>query len=401
MSAVRQNVGLWLIGARGGVATTAIVGLEAVRCGLAPPTGLLGQQPPFDRLGLAPLRNWVVGGHEIRNVTLADAAAELHQGSGLFSTEMLAACRPWLRQCDRNIRTGTAVNCGRAIVAMTADRAALRKQSGAAWVEQLADDIRSFARRHRLGHVVVVNVSSTEPPFRPQPAHRTWRTLERELAAKGTARLPASCLYALAAIEAGASYINFTPSIGIDLPGLRERADARGTAYMGADGKTGETLMKSVLAPMFAARNLQVLSWVGHNIFGNRDALVLEDPANKAAKVRSKDHLVAEMLGYAPRTLVSIECVESLQDWKTAWDHIHFAGFLGTKMALQFIWQGCDSVLAAPLVIELARFAELAARRGESGPLRHLACFFKSPIQVAEQGFMRQYEALLAYAVRR
>src|SRR5262249_50564159 len=160
----------------------------------------------------------------------------------------------------------------------------------------------------------------------------------------------------------GASYINFTPSIGMNLPALRERAAARGIAYMGADGKTGETLMKSVLAPMFAQRNLRVLSWVGHNIFGNRDGLVLNNPKNKAAKVRSKDHLVSEMLGYAPRTLVSIEYIESMQDWKTAWDHIHFTGFLGTKMALQFIWQGCDSILAAPLVIELARFAELAAR---------------------------------------
>jgi myo-inositol-1-phosphate synthase len=159
--------------------------------------------------------------------------------------------------------------------------------------------------------------------------------------------------------------------------------------------------MKSVLAPMFPARNLRVLSWVGHNIFGNRDGIVLDHPANKAAKVRSKDHLVSEMLGYKPQTHVSIEYIRSLDDWKTAWDHIHFEGFLGTKMVLQFIWQGCDSVLAAPLVIELARFAERAARDGHTGPLRHLACFFKSPMDVTEQSFARQYETLLAYAQSR
>jgi myo-inositol-1-phosphate synthase len=107
---------------------------------------------------------------------------------------------------------------------------------------------------------------------------------------------------------------------------------------------------------------------------------------------------VGDILGYHPKTLVSIEYIESMRDWKTAWDHIHFAGFLDTKMALQFIWQGCDSILAAPLVIDLARFTELAARRGEPGPLTHLACFFKSPMGVNEQGFGRQYEALLEYA---
>ena len=93
---------------------------------------------------------------------------------------------------------------------------------------------------------------------------------------------------------------------------------------MGHDGKTGETLLKSVLAPMFAARNLQVMSWVGHNIFGNMDGKVLDDPANKQAKVASKDHLLQQILGYTPQTLVSIEYIESLGDWKTAWDHIHF-----------------------------------------------------------------------------
>ena len=136
---------------------------------------------------------------------------------------------------------------------------------------------------------------------------------------------------------------------------------------MGCDGKTGETLLKSVLAPMFARRNLQVMSWVGHNIFGNMDGRVLDDPANKQAKIASKDHLLGEILGYRPQTLVSIEYIESLGDWKTAWDHIHFAGFLGTPMTMQFIWQGCDSVLAAPLVLDLVRLTELARRRGEIG----------------------------------
>jgi myo-inositol-1-phosphate synthase len=137
---------------------------------------------------------------------------------------------------------------------------------------------------------------------------------------------------------------------------------------------------------------------VGHNILGNRDGQVLADPENKASKVKSKDALLAELLGYKPQSLVSIEYVESLDDWKTAWDHVHFEGFLGTKMTLQFTWQGCDSLLAAPLVIDLVRLALLAQRRGEAGPMTHAACFFKSPLGVAEHDFGKQFELLERYA---
>jgi myo-inositol-1-phosphate synthase len=156
--------------------------------------------------------------------------------------------------------------------------------------------------------------------------------------------------------------------------------------------------MKSVLAPMFRRRNLQVMSWVGHNIFGNMDGQVLDDPANKQAKIASKDHLLGQILGYRPQTHVSIEYIESLGDWKTAWDHIHFAGFLGTPMTLQFTWHGSDSVLAAPLVLDLVRFTELGWRRGQTGALTFLASFFKSPYGVEEQGFDRQYQMLEDWA---
>jgi myo-inositol-1-phosphate synthase len=156
--------------------------------------------------------------------------------------------------------------------------------------------------------------------------------------------------------------------------------------------------MKSVLAPMFAHRNLQILSWVGHNIFGNRDGIVLNDPQNKASKVKSKDALISQIVGYKPQTHVSIEYIESLDDWKTAWDHIHYQGFLGTKMILQFIWQGCDSLLAAPLVLDLARLSLLAQRRGEHGVQKHLACFFKSPMGVDEHDFFVQFGWLAEYA---
>src|SRR5207244_4686587 len=129
----------------------------------------------------------------------------------------------------------------------------------------------------------------------------------------------------------------------------------------------GETLLKSVLAPMFRARHLRVLSWAGHNILGNRDGGILASPKNKAAKLATKDRLLGPLLGYQPESHTAIEFLQSLDDWKTAWDHVHFEGFLGTKMSLQFIWQGCDSILAAPLVIDLARLADYHASQRGSG----------------------------------
>ena len=154
--------------------------------------------------------------------------------------------------------------------------------------------------------------------------------------------------------------------------------------------------MKSttISPPMFRNRNFNVMSWVGHNIFGNLDAVVLDDPANKTAKVASKDRLLGEILGYRPQTLVTIERINSLGDWKTAWDHIHFQGFLGTPMALQFTWEGCDSILAAPLVLDLSRLALTARRRGQTGRLDFLSSFVKSPQGASTHDFARQYLAL-------
>src|SRR5208283_3897638 len=200
-----------------------------------------------------------------------------------------------------------------------------------------------------------------------------------------------------AALELGVPYINFTPSLGSSFPAALELAKERKTSVSGKDGKTGETLMKTVLAPMFANRNFKILSWVGHNIFGNRDGLVLDDPANKASKIQTKDQVISSIVGYKPQTHVSIEYIESLDDWKTAWDHIHFQGFLGVKMMMQFQWQGCDSILAAPLVLDLARLALFAQRRGEVGVLGQLACFFKSPMGVTEYDFFKQFALLEEY----
>ena len=383
------------MGARGGVATTAILGLCGLKKGLVGQTGLISGLQPFAALEPLDWGDFLVGGHEIRDIPLAGEAARLASERAV-DAKLVADCEAELAQIDERIRFGTIFNVGSTIQRMAGPQVP-RDESPRRAIARLQADLQAFAESGQLDHVIVVNVTSTEPAVDPTTIPATWAELEKTLEGPQECPLPASSLYAIAAMDLGFSYINFTPSLGSAPAAIDELSRLRKTRHMGCDGKTGETLMKSVLAPLFALRNLEVMSWVGHNIFGNMDGRVLDDPTNKRAKVTSKDHLLAEILGYRPQTHVSIEFIESLGDWKTAWDHIHFRGFLGTPMTLQFTWQGCDSLLAAPLVLDLVRFTEIAHRRGQSGRMEFLASFFKSPYGVEEQGFVRQFQMLEAW----
>lgn len=393
-----RRVGLWLIGALGGVGSTVALGLAALRRGLTDATALVTERPQFHHLGLTHPSQFVLGGHDIRRGDFATSVRALARGSSIFNSAMIEACAPDLDEWSDNVCPGTVMNSGDTIAAL-ADRPDLpRINTPRGIVSVLQSDLQEFRTRRGLDQVVVINVASTEPPFAQSADLQSLERLTAQL--DDPSILPVSSLYAYAALDLGWPYVNFTPSTGASLPALIELATRRGSALAGQDGKTGETLVKSVLAPMFAERNLQLLSWVGHNILGNRDGQVLHDPRNKSAKMQAKDRVVADIVGYSPQTHTSIEYIASLDDWKTAWDHIHFQGFLGVKMAMQFTWQGCDSVLAAPLVIDLARLALFAQSKKESGVLRHLACFFKSPMGVAEQSFFRQAAMLQEYLLK-
>ena len=385
-----QSVGIWLIGAYGGVGSTTALGLAALAQGLHNSTGMVTALPEFTGVAFDEPGSFVVGGHDIRGGSFGTSVAELHARSNVFSTGTMQQCEAQLEMWSRNVRPGVAYRPNSAITALSEQGFIRHAETPTDAVKLIQADLAEFVKTHGLKQLVVVNVASTEPLHEAGDKPLTLAYLR-----KAGLPLPTSSLYAYAAMDAGHAYVNLTPSTGANLPALEELATQKKVPHLGRDAKTGETLLKSVLAPMFARRNLKVLSWVGHNILGNRDGQVLSDPANKASKVKTKDALLSEMLGYKPQSLVSIEYVESLDDWKTAWDHIHFEGFLGTKMTLQFTWQGCDSLLAAPLVIDLARLALLAQRRGEVGTFTPSACFFKSPNGIREHDLGLQF-ALLA-----
>ncbi len=392
-----RRIGLWLIGAFGGVASTAALGLAALGRGACAATSLVTALPVFEGLDLDDAAHFTLGGHDVRRSSFGQAVLELHRRSNVFDRDLIDACLPDLDRWSENVRPGTVLNAGPTVGRLAELPEAQRAETARAAIERIEADLLAFRETQRLDQLVVINVASTEPPFHTGEQHASLERLVAALDQRDQAVLPASSLYAWAALNLGFPYINFTPSLGASFPAVQQLAHQRGAVFGGKDGKTGETLLKTVLAPMFAQRNLHVLSWVGHNIFGNRDGVVLDDPANKESKIRTKDQVTTQILGYKPETHVSIEYIQSLDDWKTAWDHVHFQGFLGVKMRMQFTWEGCDSILAAPLVLDLARLALFAQRRGEVGVLRHLACFFKSPMGVEEHDFFKQAALLEDY----
>ncbi len=391
-----EKLGIWLVGACGNVATTATLGLVALHKRLAPTLGLVSELPEFSQLPLVPWDQLVIGGHDIRKPQVLSTATRLTE-ERVVPRELLDQCHDELLAAESRIRPGVANQSGEAI-RQIADVHLPDEQSTTPreLIERLKGDLKEFVAQNRLRGAVVVNVASTEPLFDAE-LPTSWPEFAMLLDRPGTL-VAASTIYAIAALELGLPFVNFTPSVGAALPAVEDLAKRKKTCHAGQDGKTGETLMKTVLAPMFAQRHLKVQSWVGHNIFGNLDGRILDNPANRESKVATKDRVLANTLGYDPQTLVSIEFIESMGDWKTAWDHVHFRGFLGTFMTLQFTWQGCDSALAAPLVLDLARLIDVAASQGQTGVVAAFAPFFKRPLGTSEHDFSKQHRALVEWA---
>lgn len=389
------RIGIWIIGARGGLATTLITGCSMLARRLVATTGLLTEDPRWSGLKLAPFDRMIFGGHDVRGGSLWNSAAAVQDATHSLPPAALAKVRSALNRVDKRIQPGVALNCGPAVEALSESRCMLRGNASEA-LAQIRKDIADFRQRERIDTLIVVNAASTEPLL-PAAAFRNRAASLLSAIRRNHRDLRASEIYGAAAACEADGIINFTPNEGFLTPGVRELAEERGVVYAGNDGKTGETLVKSALAPMFRYRNLQVLSWLGYNLLGDRDGQVLADPQHKAAKVRNKDAILQGILGYAPTSLVRIDFVPSLEDNKTAWDFIHFAGFLGHRMSLQFTWAGTDSILAAPLILDMVRLAVYAHRRGEVGPMQHLAVFFKAPIAANSDDLHAQFHSLEHY----
>lgn len=376
-----ERTGVWFVGARGSVASTATLGLAAIAAGQSPPTGCVTAREPFASAGLPEFADLVVGGHDISSVTMTKRVECLVE-AGMIPPRLFAATHDALERADAEVRPGydpradlhadlhEGINSG-----VEGSATGASQQASA---ERLAGDITSFRDRHGLARVVVVDLSSTEPPVAPVPEHDDPDALLVALADPARAVLPASSVSAYAAILAGAAYAAFTPSAGMGLPALAQLAHERGIPVAGQDGKTGQTWLRTVLAPAFAARNLKVLSWAGTNLLGGGDGATLADPDAVRSKLATKSRGLTALTG-SDTTPLHIDNVPDLGDIKVAWDHLHVEGFLGSRLTLQTTWSAHDSMLAAPLVLDLARLLALAHAAGTSGTIPELGFFFKDP----------------------
>ena len=398
-----RRVGVAIVGLGGAVATTAVAGLELLRLGASGPDGLplAGLQvdgaPVEEATGLVPYDQLVLGGWDLDGSDLRKAA-EQH---GVLDHRQLDVVGPALQGIVPWPAAADAEFCRNVTGANTVVAEGRRAQ-----VDAVRADLRRFREQERLDGLVLVNLASTERwPDPAAAALQTPEAFEAGLDADDPAITPAM-VYAYAAIVEGVGYGNFTPSLAADVPALVTLAEQRGVPVSGKDGKTGQTMMKTVLAPAFRSRALRVEGWYSTNILGNRDGLALDDPQSLASKLSTKGKVLDSILGYEVEDhVVRIDYYRPRGDQKEAWDAIDLVGFLGQRMQVKVDFQCRDSILAAPLAVEIARLLDLAQQRGEGGVQRHLGWFFKAPMtadgSTPEHALHRQEQVLLDWLAGR
>ncbi|KAA1248422.1 myo-inositol-1-phosphate synthase [Mycobacterium simiae] len=387
--AAGHRCGLWLSGARGSVAITSIVGLYALSAGLIPEIGCVTATADFAGVPLPKYPDFVVAGRDLSTTPLIKRAEAL-VGAGLLPHRVVAAVSDRLAATEDEI-------VGPSCVA-TPDPSTVGASTQAELIDRLSDAMASFVSRYALDTFVVIDVASTQPPLPDRPEYQNPDLLRAALGEKDRTALPASGLTALAAIRNGAAYCCFTPSPSMGVPALRTLADDAEVLYAGQDAKTGQTLLRTALAPMFASRAMKVHSWAGTNLLGGGDGATLADPVAVQSKLASKQRGIQQMLGGGVSTPLHIDYVPDLGETKVAWDYIHATGFLGGQITLQTIWSGPDSALAAPLVIDVARLLAMARMHGAHGVVGQLGFFFKEPWGSSTHSLAAQYEALVQWA---
>ncbi|MFH1144673.1 MAG: inositol-3-phosphate synthase [Candidatus Eisenbacteria bacterium] len=380
----------------GAVSTTFISGALAVRRGLGSPIGSLTQMGTI-RLGkrtenrtplirdfvpLSPIENLVFGGWDI----FPDTAYESACKAGVLDRQLLNELRDELEA----IKPMSAVFDRRFVKNLDGPNV---KRGANLWelAQAVKEDIRSFQLASGAQRLVMIWCASTETFMTPGPAHQTLAAFEQALQRNDPTIAP-SMIYAYAAISMGVPYANGAPNLSADIPALEELARQKGVPLAGKDFKTGQTLMKTILAPGFKARLLGLSGWFSTNILGNRDGEVLDDPEAFRTKEESKlgvlsgilqPHLYPELYGNLYHK-VRINYYPPRGDNKEGWDNIDIFGWLGYPMQIKIDFLCRDSILAAPIVLDLALLLDMAGRAKMRGIQEWLSFYFKSPIHAPE-----------------
>jgi len=384
-----------LLPGMGAVATTMMAGVLAVRKGLAKPFGSLTQMGTI-RLGkrtekrvpkigefipLAALDQIVFGGWDI----FEDNAYQAAMKAGVLDKELLGQIKPELEA----IKPMKAVFDQKYVKRLNGPNVKNGKNK-MDLAEQLRADIRDFKKNHKCDRLVMVWCGSTEIFIRPSDVHSTLEKFETGLK-ENHPDIPSSMIYAYAAIMERIPYANGAPNLSGDVPALVDLASKNNVPICGKDFKTGQTLMKTILAPGFKARLLGLDGWYSTNILGNRDGEVLDDPESFKTKEESKlgvlDYILQpsvypDLYGKISH-VVRINYYPPRGDNKEGWDNIDIFGWLGYKMQIKVDFLCRDSILAAPIVLDLAIFLDLASRVGFKGIQEWLSFYFKSPQHAA------------------
>lgn len=291
----------------------------------------------------------------------------------------------------------------------TKQRIGFKDQNLNEWLECEKDFLIQTKTESDTNSIVIVNLLPTEDiedqSIENEPNWQNWKEWETP-----PVKITPSRIYFLLAILSGAHYVNFTPNIA-ETPNLCTMAEQAGILYSGRDGKTGQTFLKSVIAPAFRDRCMRVDGWFSTNILGNADGKALSKDKVSETKKISKSQCLDSILGYSPggdlsrfSHQIQIHYYPPRGDNKEAWDNIDFSGYLDSPMQLKLNWLGQDSILAAPLVLDLARIVALAGENGEKGCLEEVAFFFKSPLWHRKEPviheFADQYDLLVQYLKR-
>jgi myo-inositol-1-phosphate synthase len=395
IAAADGRLGVLLVGL-GAVSTTFIAGVHAIRRGIAPPIGSLTQMGTV-RLGkrtesrsprirdfvpLADLDSLVFGAWDIFDEDCYTAA----RTAGVIEPSLLDQVRPDLEQ----IKPWPAVFDQRYVKRLTGPNVKTGRTKRDL-ADQLVDDIRRFKDAQRLDRLVMIWCGSTEVFMTESAAHQSLSAFERALE-QNDDTIPSSMIYAYAAIREGIPYANAAPNLTADIPALLELASRTGAPVAGKDLKTGQTLIKTIVAPGLKARLLGVSGWYSTNILGNRDGEVLDDPESFKTKEESKKsvldyilqpHLYPELYQDLCH-VVRINYYPPRGDNKEGWDNIDLVGWLGYPMQLKINFLCRDSILAAPIVLDLVLLLDLARRAGMSGIQEWLSFYFKSPMHAPE-----------------
>jgi myo-inositol-1-phosphate synthase len=365
----KQRLGVVIAGSNGAVATTVMAGVALMKKGLVPRLGMTTESAAYKNFDLAEIDDIVFGGWDLRG----DNAFEAAMHHKVVPEHLLAQVKSELEA----IVPWPAVASARYLASMAGKHMTACRDVREE-LETIAANIEAFKLRHGLTRVVMVNLTSTERYIEVEDVHRTIAAFEAGLDASDP-RISPAMKYLYVAVQLGIPHANFTPSLS-KIPALEELSERRGVPIAGEDGKTGQTMLKTVLAPSFVIRALQVDGWYSTNILGNNDGLVLDDPGSNKTKVTSKAKALESILGYrVPNHQVHIDYYRPRGDAKEAWDSIDLVGFLGEHMQLKVDFLCKDSILAAPLVLDLVRLLDLAKRHKERGIQRQLSVFFKAP----------------------